>query len=60
MTDLISLLLSCDTCDEYAGRRLPAVVRLWWTETGNRPNAGHFMRGVHARHLAGLPIGAEQ
>lgn len=46
----------CSDCAEYATKRLPTVQRLWREETGRTFSSVRFLAGVHARHLAGLPI----
>jgi hypothetical protein len=47
---------TCTPCAEYVANRLPAVLRLWHAETGQKVRVVWFMRRVHDRHLAGLPI----
>lgn len=49
-------LAGCGTCLEYAERRLPTVLRLWFAETDRKVQVGRFMAGVHRRNLAGLPV----
>lgn len=46
----------CPTCAEYAEKRLPSVIWLWFQETRRVVNVASFLRGVHARHLAGKAV----
>ena len=54
-------MTECPDCDAYFARRMAVIVRAIGRHvmrTGEDPFAicERFERGVHARHLAGLPL----